>query len=212
MWIEITNKRNLTTALQKAAKRDGVELEIIEADKPVEDEGSRKVNKGKADKKQPKKPKLPWKKRVRRICWVILLLCIVGMIFMGILNVIQAQDNKYLNSLQDTRLVPYETGIYEVRKIVALYNIHDAESYDYARNYLNLSDELEKRLFPTDTYRGDELPEAEVTLRDIRYEVTNEDYTRYLVYLTRKTDYGVKYFRAIVVLENKTIVDWINLD
>lgn len=212
MWVEVKNKRNLTTALQKAAKRDGVELEILEADTLVEDDVSEKADKKKSDKKQVKKPKVPWKKRLRRICWIILLLCVVGMILMGILNAIQVQDNKYLNSLQDTRLVPYETGIYEARKIVALYNIHDAESYEYARDYLNLSKDLEKRLFPTNTYTGEELPEAEVTLRDIRYEVTDEGYTRYLVYLTHKTDYGVKYFRAIVVLENKTIVDWVNLD
>lgn len=209
MWIEIKNKRNVAAALQKAMQRDAVTLEILGEEHQKKKGKNKDKNK---DKVKAKHTPIPWRKRIHLICWIVLLVCIVCMIFMGILNAVQIQDNKYLNSLQDTRLVPYETGIYEVRKITALYNIHDTESYTYARTHMNLSDDLRNRLFPTEEYKGEDLPEATVELTDIRYEIAGTDYIRYLVSLTRRTEYGLKYFRAIVVLEGGKIVDWVNLE
>ena len=193
IWVEVTNKRNLESTIQRVLQERHV--------KSVDSEDF-KTSKSKQDAKNLEKSERKRKFR-RKLAWCFLGCVLIGMTIMQGVNNAQREA---LSELKDTRLIAYEGQIPLVKRLGLLFSIHDEASYQNAKTAITMSDELKGIYFINEHYYGDD-GDVTVTVDNILYEITEEPQAKFLVYLTREDANGLKQYIVQATYSGTMLVD-----
>lgn len=171
MFIRVTNTHNLESSIRRAtANLVEIDKKKVEVEKPVASVEKKPSNK---------------KTILRKLCWVLLIIFISALIGLTAVGIHNQNEVNAINQLTDARLISYERMIYEVKKLGLLFQIHDDASYQLAKTSINFSDELRAKYFVSQHYSGNDSPEVQIEYQDIQYEITENDYVSFLMYIKR---------------------------